>query len=65
MKKLGEQLIEAMRFRDIQKLLKLKEDLVVNAFLEKYTKEDGTIDVPIDAWIEELPDVARKFGVEP
>lgn len=63
MEKLREQLIEAIKFKDIQKLLKLKEHLATNAFLEKYTNEDGTIDVPIGAWMEELPEIARQFGI--
>lgn len=65
MDKLREQLIEAIKYKDTQKLLKLKEDLCMQAFVDKYKREDGTVDIPIKAWIEDLPEIAKKFGVDP
>ena len=63
MDELREQLIEAIRFRDTQKLLQLKENLAVEALLKKYILEDGTVDIPIEAWMEDLPTIAKRFGV--
>ncbi|EHQ29003.1 hypothetical protein Mucpa_4919 [Mucilaginibacter paludis DSM 18603] len=64
MQELHKKILEAIAKNDKHALSQLKENLATQAFLDKYSINSDTGDVPPEAWITDLPEVLKEYGIK-